>query len=1221
MLMGILSLATQAHATLAMMTAAGWQFWIDRGGTFTDIIGRAPDGTLHTRKFLSDNPEHYPDAAVAGLVEVLAAQDPGAPVDAIKMGTTVATNALLERSGADTAFVVTAGFGDALRIAYQDRPDLFALHIQLRKPLHAAVLEVEERLSASGEILQPLNEETLRTGLIGLREAGVDGLAVCLMHGYRFPRHEQRVGEIARELGFGQVSLSHQTTPLPKLVSRGDTTVADAYLSPLLSHYLTGFRAALAEAGIKATRIQFMQSNGGLVAGELFRGKDSVLSGPAGGVVGMVATCREAGGTQLIGFDMGGTSTDVTLYDGDFELVNDNIVAGVRLQAPMLRIHTVAAGGGSVLRFAQGRFQAGPESAGAAPGPASYGRGGPLAVTDANLVLGRLLPERFPRVFGPDGDAPLDRDAAAATLESIAEEVNLTTGNSLSAEAVAEGFVQVAVDNMANAIKTVSTQRGRDPADFTLCCFGGAGGQHACEVANALGIRRILVHPLAGLLSALGMGAAPTRAYRQATADRPLDASVLAWLDAQLQTLGQACREELRQQDIDPQSLVQVATLQLRVAGSDTTLPVTWSGDLAAGNAAFRQLHRQRFGFNSGTDAPWIESLQVAVTGQGADPNTASMTAAETASARAATSDFYFAGNWHAAQVWERSALADGQRVSGPALITETHSTTVVIPGWTLTAQPGGMLMLSHDHAVRSERHAGPHPNPIMLELFNNHCMNIAEQMGAVLENTAHSVNIKERRDFSCALFDARGQLVANAPHIPVHLGSMSESVQALLASQTLRPGDSWMVNDPYQGGTHLPDITVVTSFHVEPDEPPLFVLACRAHHADVGGITPGSMPAHSRDIREEGQRFAGFPLVQAGELKRRELLAALADGPHPARNPAQNLADLRAQLAANEKGLAGLRQMLGHFGRPLVSAYLDYVQDNAETAVRAAIRELGSGAGTAALDDGAVIRVQIDTDPDSGAARVDFSGTSGPSAGNLNAPRAIARAAVLYAFRCLVTSQIPLNEGCLRPVEIHIPDDTLLSPEFPAAVAAGNVETSQCIANALFQALGVLAASQGTMNNLSFGDARYQYYETLGGGAGAGRDFPGASAVHTHMTNSRITDPEILEARYPVLLREFAIRRDSGGAGAQPGGDGLLRAIEFLHPMHIAIVANHRRQGPPGLTGGAPGKAGINMVVRADEQIEYLPGIAETDLAAGDMLIIATPGGGGFGRPTSQTR
>ena len=1200
-----------------MMTAAGWQFWIDRGGTFTDIIGRAPDGTLHTRKFLSDNPEHYPDAAVAGLVDVLATHDPGAPVDAIKMGTTVATNALLERNGAATAFVVTAGFGDALRIAYQDRPDLFALHIRLREPLHAAVLEVEERVSASGEVLQPLNEETLSTGLISLREAGVDGLAVCFMHGYRFPRHERRVGEIARKLGFSQVSLSHQTTPLPKLVSRGDTTVADAYLSPLLSHYLTGFRAALASAGIRAKRIQFMQSNGGLVAGELFRGKDSVLSGPAGGVVGMVATCREAGGTQLIGFDMGGTSTDVTLYDGNFELVNDNIVAGVRLQAPMLRIHTVAAGGGSVLQFTQGRFQAGPESAGAAPGPASYGRGGPLTVTDANLALGRLLPHRFPRVFGPAADAPLNRAAALAALDEVGESLD----NKLSAEAVAEGFVQVAVDNMANAIKTVSTQRGRDPADFTLCCFGGAGGQHACEVANALGIRRILVHPLAGLLSALGMGAAPTRAYRQATADRPLDASVLPWLDAQLQTLGQACREELQQQDIDPQSLEQETTLLLRVAGSDTTLPVTWSGDLAAGDAAFRQLHRQRFGFNSDTAVPWIESLQVAVTGQGSGATTAAVTDAGTSSAKAVTTDFYFAGSWHAAQVWERSALGDGQRVAGPALVTEAHSTTVVIPGWTLTAQAGGMLLLSQENAVQLGRHAGPHPNPIMLELFNNHCMNIAEQMGAVLENTAHSVNIKERRDFSCALFDARGQLVANAPHIPVHLGSMSESVQALLASQTLRPGDSWMMNDPYQGGTHLPDITVVTSFHVEPDQPPLFVLACRAHHADVGGITPGSMPAHSRDIREEGQRFAGFPLVQAGELKHQELLATLAEGAHPARNPAQNLADLRAQLAANEKGLAGLRQMLKHFGQSLVSAYLDYVQDNAETAVRDAIRELGSGAGTAALDDGAVIRVQIDTDPGSGAARVDFSGTSGPAAGNLNAPRAIARAAVLYAFRCLVTSQIPLNEGCLRPIEIHIPDDTLLSPEFPAAVAAGNVETSQCIANALFQALGVMAASQGTMNNLSFGDARYQYYETLGGGAGAGRDFPGASAVHTHMTNSRITDPEILEARYPVLLREFAIRRDSGGAGAQPGGDGLLRAIEFLHPMHIAIVSNHRRQGPPGMAGGGAGKAGINMLVRADERIEYLPGIAEADLAAGDLLIIATPGGGGFGRPSSQTR
>ena len=1200
------------------MTAGGWQFWIDRGGTFTDIIGRAPDGQLHTAKFLSENPGHYSDAAVAGIRSLLDASATSAPVDAIKMGTTVATNALLEREGTPTALAITAGFGDALRIGYQDRPELFALELKRPLPLHGAVIEVQERLDRDGNTLQPLNETLLREQLQTLREQGFDSLAVCLLHAYRFPQHEQRAGEIARELGFSQISLSHATSPLARLVSRGDTTVADAYLSPLLGHYLNRFRGALADAAVKPAHLQFMQSNGGLVDGEFFRGKDSVLSGPAGGIVGMVAGCREAGGDRLIGFDMGGTSTDVSLFNGDFELVNDNQVAGVRLRAPMLRIHTVAAGGGSLLRFAQGRFQVGPASAGADPGPASYGRGGPLAVTDANLILGRLLPDRFPKVFGPDADAGLDREAAQRAFAELGARVAAAGGDELSLEAIAEGFVRIAVDNMANAIKTVSIQRGQDPARYSLCSFGGAGGQHACEVADALGIQRIIVHPLAGLLSACGMGAAPLRAYRQASFGESLDAAD-SGLASRLAELEADCRAELLAQGVQADELDTAHRLLIRVPGSDSSLDIAWAGDKEQAAAEFSELHRERYGFAPTHAALWIESLRVSVSGGGTPPP--QNINAGPAGMAESRSPLYWNGAWHQARVLPRAALRPDEPVEGPAILSEAHGTNVVMPGWSATCDAQGLLILSKLAGESRTTAADTRANPILLELFNNHCMNVAEQMGAVLENTAHSVNIKERRDFSCALFDAEGQLVANAPHIPVHLGSMSASVQALLESETLRPGDSWMLNDPYQGGTHLPDITVVTPWFAPGADRPLFVLACRAHHADVGGITPGSMPATSSHIEEEGKRFSAFPLVQDGRLRREAVLEALRAEPWPARNPDQNLADLQAQLAANERGLAGLHQLVEHFGIDVVRAYLVHVQDNAEQAVRQAIRDLSAGDGQAQLDQDGVIRVRISSDPARGEASVDFWGSSGASKGNLNAPAGITRAAVLYVFRCLLTEDIPLNEGCLRPINIRIPQNSLLSPVWPAAVAAGNVETSQCIANALFQALGVLAGGQGTMNNLSFGNADYQYYETIGGGAGAGAHFPGASGIHTHMTNSRITDPEILEDRYPVLLREFAIRRDSGGKGAQPGGDGLVRAIEFRVPMQAVIVSNHRSKGPAGLAGGGPGKAGINMIVRTDDSVEYLPAVAEAELDAGDMLVIATPGGGAYGEPTSQTR
>jgi 5-oxoprolinase (ATP-hydrolysing) len=881
----------------------------------------------------------------------------------------------------------------------------------------------------------------------------------------------------------------------------------------------------------------------------------------------------------------------------------------------MIRIHTVAAGGGSVLRFARGRFQAGPASAGASPGPASYGNDGPLAVTDANLYLGRLLPDRFPQVFGPDASAALDRDKAAAALGEVVEQVFRATGEQMTPETVAEGFLRVAVDNMANAIKTVSTQRGHDPAGFTLCCFGGAGGQHACDVADALGIRRILIHPMAGVLSAYGMGTAPLQTYRQRTVDRSLTGDAGTALDSLVKELAATCSAELVQQGVTAGDIETSATLLVRVPGSDTTLPVTWLGKLSLARRDFAVAHEQRYGFVATDAAPIVETLRVSATGGGYTNHKSPEASEGLDSWRSATARTYCNGAWQTASVHDRASLPPGTAVAGPAIVAETTATTVVMPGWTVTKDQDGLLVLDRKGAAQAADFRATRANPVLLELFNNHCMNVAEQMGAVLENTAHSVNIKERRDFSCALFDGRGQHVANAPHIPVHLGSMSDSVRAVLKHKVPAPGESWLLNDPYQGGTHLPDITVVTPFYAHDERDPLFLLASRAHHADVGGLTPGSMPATSRSIEEEGIRFEPFAVVHDGRLQVESLLAGLESGPYPARNPQQNLADIQAQLAANEKGIRGLRTMLEHFGEPVVRAYLEHVQDNAEAAVREAVRDIQGGSACVQLDDGAEIRVEVRSDPQTGDATIDFSGTGGPSPGNLNAPRGISHAAVLYTFRCLVTADIPLNEGCLRPLDIRIPKGSLLSPVYPAAVAAGNVETSQCIANALFQALGVLAAGQGTMNNLSFGDDRYQYYETIGGGAGASAQFDGASGVHTHMTNSRITDPEILETRYPVLVREFALRRDSGGKGRQCGGDGLVRALEFTSPMHASVVANHRAAGPPGLAGGEAGKPGINMILRADDSVEYLPAIAEADLAPGDVLVIATPGGGGYGR------
>jgi len=1207
----------------------GWQFWIDRGGTFTDVIGRAPDGSLHVRKLLSENPERYADAAVAGIDAIQRANGGERQIDAIKMGTTVATNALLERRGEPTVLAITAGFGDALRIGYQNRPDIFALHIRLPQQLYSAVIEVAERLDAQGAVLTPLDLAAVERRLQRQYDAGLRALAVCLLHAYRNGEHERAVGEIALRIGFEQISLSCDVSPLRKLVSRGDTTVADAYLSPVLARYIGRLKAGLAAAGLSTPQLMFMQSNGGLVDERFFRGKDSILSGPAGGVVGMVDA---AGGGRLIGFDMGGTSTDVSLYAGDYEFVTDTEIAGIRIRSPMIRIHTIAAGGGSILKFAAGRFQVGPQSAGANPGPAAYRRGGPLTVTDANLMLGSIVPEHFPHVFGPGGDQPLDAAAVAMQFNALAEEISTTTTRPMSAEQVAAGFIRIAVDNMANAIKRVSIQRGFDPVEFTLCCFGGAGGQHACQVADQLGIRRIIVHPLAGVLSAWGMGIAPLRTYRQQTVERTLTQSTLDALRAVINRACEQCREQLIAQQIAPDSISVRVVLNLKVAGSDTTLPIDLDTE-AELQLAFGAAHRRRFGFDRTGTALVIDSLRIEAIGKqsAADTNRPAADDASTVNPSAddrpagdmARGRLYLHDAWRDAVIRRREQLGPGTSIGGPAVIVDATSTTVVDAGWTLQVDAQNRLLLTRTEAVVARGDFGTAPDPVLLEVFNSHFMHVAEQMGAVLENTAHSVNIKERLDFSCALFDHAGNLIANAPHMPVHLGSMGDSVQAILKDNAgeLKPGDVYMLNTPYNGGSHLPDITVITPIFDAGGREIVFVVACRAHHADIGGLTPGSMPPRSRTIHDEGILFNNFHLVDAGHFREAALREALAAGPHPARNPDQNVADLRAQLAANETGVQELRAMTRHFGRDTVRAYMVHVRANAEECVRAVIERLDDGECQTTLDDGTTIRVRVRIDRERREAEVDFTGTSQQSETNFNAPVSVTRAAVLYVFRTLIAEDIPLNAGCLIPIRLTVPDGCLLNPNYPAAVVAGNVETSQCITNTLYGALNALAGSQATMNNLTFGNHRYQYYETICGGSGAGPTFDGTDAVHTAMTNSRMTDPEVLEARYPILVREFSIRNGSGGAGRHRGGHGVVRKLEFLAPMHVAILANNRTTRPPGRAGAEDGQPGRTWVVHPDGTIATLGAVDEFDVSPGDLLVIETPGGGGWGKAEPRSR
>jgi 5-oxoprolinase (ATP-hydrolysing) len=1195
-------------------THPGWRFWIDRGGTFTDIVARRPDGRLEALKLLSESSGRYADAGLEGMRRLLGltetAELADAPIEAVRMGTTVATNALLERRGQPTLLVITRGLGDALLIGTQQRPDLFQLDIRLPPPLYARVLEADGRLAADGAVLQPLDEDALAAGLQEAHAAGLDAVAIVLLHGYHYPQHERAAARLARAAGFAQVSVSHEVSPLARIVPRGETTVADAYLSPVLGRYVGRLRVPLRDK-----RLLFMQSNGGLAEAGRFRGRDSVLSGPAGGVVGMAAAGRRVGRERLIGFDMGGTSTDVCLYDGEFERSQNNVVAGVRLQAPMLLIHTVAAGGGSILAFADGRFQVGPASAGADPGPACYGLGGPATVTDANLLLGRLQGDAVPRVFGRGGDQPLDRAAAAARVQAIAQVLEAAGQPARSIEEIAAGFLEIAVERMARAVKHVSVRRGANPAAFTLCAFGGAAGQHACDVADALDIRTVLLPPLAGVLSAWGIGLADLVALRQASVQAWLDADTLARARKLLTNLGEEAARSLVEQGVPRGQIQFVYRLRLRYSGSDTTLEVPLAAEPEV-REAFATGHEQRFGFVS-SHRLVLESVEAEAHGGGSTPeNVTSRRSNDGPVAQRSTCRSWLDGHWREIPLVPREALRPDEKLTGPALIPEIHATTWLAAGWQAEADAHGNLLLRRSGERRS-RSVSTRSDPVLLEVFNNRFMHVAEQMGAVLQNTASSVNIKERLDYSCAVFDPGGGLVANAPHMPVHLGSMGESVRAIMArfGGEMAAGDSYVLNDPYEGGTHLPDITVVTPFFGGHGRPLLYV-ASRAHHADIGGRTPGSMPADSRHIDEEGVLIQGLRLVAAGDFDEAPIRALLEGGRWPARSPEQNLADLRAQLAANRRGVHALERMLAEFGVETVLAYMGHIQHNAAAAVREALVTLKEGEFTWRMDGGETIRVSIRIDRAARKAVVDFGGTSAQSSGNLNAPAAICRAAVLYVFRCLVDRDIPLNEGCLAPIELRIPQGSLLNPRWPGAVAGGNVETSQCVVDTLLGALGVAAASQGTMNNLTFGNAKHQYYETLCGGAGAGPGFDGASAVHTHMTNSRLTDPEILELRHPVRVQSFMVRRGSGGAGRHRGGDGIVRRLLFTEAVSAALISNRRLIPPFGLAGGEPGQAGRNRVIRASGVTEALSGIAAIELAAGDVLEIATPGGGGFGPP-----
>ncbi|MEG4023478.1 hydantoinase B/oxoprolinase family protein [Microcoleus sp. S13C4] len=1224
-----------------------WQFWIDRGGTFTDIVAKNPDGKLVIHKLLSENLEHYTDAAVQGIRDILGiAADvpiPATQIEAIKMGTTVATNALLERKGDRTILLITKGFGDALRIGYQNRPNIFARHIVLPQMLYDRVIEVAERYSAQGEELTAVNPEFIPS-LQQAYDEGIRSCAIVFMHGYRYSEHEKQVAKIAKEIGFTQISVSHEVSPLMKLVSRGDTAVVDAYLSPILRRYVEQVTSQLIEAdsgnegllmpnaqcpspNAQVPKLMFMQSNGGLVDAAQFQGKNSILSGPAGGIVGAVQTSKKAGFDKIITFDMGGTSTDVAHFNGEYEREFETEIAGVRLRSPVMAIHTVAAGGGSIVFFDGARYRVGPESAGANPGPACYRKGGPLTVTDCNVMLGKIQPDFFPKVFGLNADLPIASDVVKQKFGQLAGEI----GGERTVEEVAEGFLAIAVEKMANAVKKISLQRGYDVSEYTLCCFGGAGGQHACAIADALGMKRVFIHPYAGVLSAYGMGLADVRAIRERAIEQQLNAELLPDLHYILTELEAEGKRELNRRGAEntenESEVLVVSKLRLKYQGSDSVLAVNFADNMEAMQAEFEAAHRQRYSFIMPEKPLIVEAVSVEVVERMDVPEASTISPSGGTGILpvqpVSTVQTYVAGGWRETPVYQRDDLRSGDCIEGPAMIVEATGTNIIEPGWEGEITENNDLILNRRCTQMDADNIGVHSRlsaaksePVLLEIFNNLFRAIAEQMGVTLQNTSSSVNIKERLDFSCAIFDKNGQLVANAPHIPVHLGSMSESVEALILAQgnALQPGDVYVSNNPYNGGTHLPDITVITPVFDPDSSLPLFYVASRGHHADIGGITPGSMPPNSTTVTEEGVLLDNFLLVRKGNFREKELLEILTTGNFPVRNFAQNIADLQAQIAANKRGAEELLKMVEHYGLETVQAYMGFVQDNAEESVRRVIDVLSDGEFTYPMDSGGQIKVAITIDKVARSAKIDFTGTSGQQTNNFNAPAAVCKAAVLYVFRTLVDDDIPLNAGCLKPLEIINPEGCMLNPRYPAAVVAGNVETSQNITDALYCALGVMAASQGTMNNFTFGNQRYQYYETICGGTGAGADFDGTDAVQTHMTNSRLTDPEVLEWRFPVLLESFAIRANSGGNGYHCGGNGVVRRVRFREAMTAGILSGRRVISPCGLNGGEAGKVGRNYVEMVDGKVEELGSTASVEMRAGDVFVIETPGGGGYG-------
>ncbi|MSO66475.1 MAG: 5-oxoprolinase [Pseudolabrys sp.] len=1226
-----------------------WDFWIDRGGTFTDVVGRRPDGSLTAHKLLSENPEAYTDAAVQGIRDLLGVKPgepiPQASVGAVKMGTTVATNALLERKGDSTLLLITKGFRDALKIGYQARPKIFARQIIKPDLVYERVAEVDERVRADGTVEHAPDLARVRADLNAAKADGIDAVAIVFMHAYRFPEHERQVAVLARAMGFGQVSVSHEVSPLIKLVGRGDTTAVDAYLSPILRRYVDRVAGQLESSprpsrrgltpapqdeasnrphpeeperseGVSkyegGPRLMFMMSSGGLTAAELFQGKDAILSGPAGGVVGMAETGKQAGFDRLIGFDMGGTSTDVSHFDGEYERTFETEVAGVRMRAPMMLIHTVAAGGGSILHFDGARFRVGPDSAGANPGPACYRRGGPLAVTDANVMAGKLIADFFPKIFGPGQNLPLDADSVKHGFNNLAQKVS-----GKKPEEIADGFIKIAVENMANAIKKISVQRGYDVTRYALNCFGGAGGQHACLVADSLGMTRVLIHPFSSLLSAYGMGLADIRATREQAIELGYGGKSLAAIKRIAARIGKDVKDQVASQGVPVAKIKVFVRAHIRYAGTDTALVVA-ADTLPAMQRAFEKAHRARFGFIDRAKQMVVEAVSVEAVGGGAKFNEKAVKLArDKMPAPARRTQFFSAGTWHKANVYTRNQLKPGSRVKGAAIIIEPHQTIVVEPGWQAEITAKNHLVLTRAKKLKRTHAIGTHADPVMLEVFNNLFMSIAEQMGVSLQNTAYSVNIKERLDFSCAVFAHDGTLVANAPHMPVHLGSMDRSVETIIRDNkgTVAPGDVYAINAPYNGGTHLPDITVCTPVFDGKKKKILFWVASRGHHADVGGISPGSMSPNATTIEQEGVYMDNFKLVDRGRFREKELMAALRGAKYPARNPVQNINDIKAQIAANEKGVAELRKMVTLFTMPVVQAYMQHVQDNAAESVRRVIDRLHDAEFSYEMDQGTVIKVKITVDRHKREATVDFTGTSSQQPTNFNAPEPVTRAAVLYVFRMMVDDDIPMNAGCLRPINIVIPPQSMLTPEYPAAVVAGNVETSQAVTNCLFGALGALAAAQGTMNNLNFGNAKYQYYETICSGSPAGPGFNGTDAVHTHMTNTRLTDPEVLEFRYPVVLEDFHIRLGSGGKGKWHAGDGIRRTIRFLEKMECTILSGHRRVRPFGLAGGEAGQVGKNWARRKDGRMEALAGCDETVIDAGEAVIIQSPTAGGYGK------